>query len=100
MEEEKNLVKQENHPVKKEKKEKVITLKVNSNLITIVALFILIIISIAQATQLNFLKNKISAGEVQAATTSATTNSSKSTTSGTTSPATNLNDLPDMVGGC
>lgn len=96
MEAEKHLTKQENQPVKKEKKEKVVTLKINSNLITVFALFILVIISVAQATQLNSLKNKISAGEVQAATTSTTTNSS----AGTTSQPSNLQNLPDMVGGC
>lgn len=81
-----------NPPIKKEsiKNEKVITLKINRNLITTIALVVLVVISIAQAVQLNTLKNRISAGEVQAATTSSAQDSS----------STNLQNLPDMVGGC
>lgn len=71
-------------------KSKTITLKLNTNVITTLVLVVLVIISVSQAFELSNLKKAIAGGEVQAATTSATS----------TGSAANLNDLPEMVGGC
>ncbi len=75
-------------------KSKSVTLKINGNVITIVVLVVLLFISVTQAFALGNLKEKISTGEVQAATTSTSSSSGSSAT-----PA-NLQDLPSMVGGC
>lgn len=72
------------------KKEKTITIKINTNVVTIFVLVILLGVSVTQAFELSSLRDKISAGEVKAATTSTVS----------TSQSSNLNDLPDMVGGC
>jgi len=79
------------------KKEKIITLRFNSSFIIIAVLVILVAVSVVQAIELNTLKSKISTGEVQAATTSSTGSATGS--SGSTQ-STNLQDLPQMVGGC
>lgn len=81
-----------NTPVVKKinKNEKTITIKINTNVVTIFVLVILLGISVTQAFELSSLRDKISTGEVKAVTTSTVS----------TSQSSNLNDLPDMVGGC
>ncbi|MCH7493021.1 hypothetical protein IID19_05575 [Patescibacteria group bacterium] len=76
-------------------KSKTITIKINSNSIMVSILAVLLIVSVAQAVELGNLKQKITSGEVVAATVSGSTNSG----SGSTAPS-NLQDLPTMVGGC
>ena len=76
------------------KKSGTIVLKINSNVITIIVLLVFVFISVVQAFELGNIKEKISAGEINAATTGASSSASDSST-----PA-NLKDLPSMVGGC
>ncbi|MDP2684331.1 MAG: hypothetical protein Q8P20_04685 [bacterium] len=90
----KNNVSKEKEVVSQVKKDKSISIKISSNSLISIGLVILILVSLAQAMELGNLKEKISTGEVKAATTNTTTSSG-----GGTTPS-NLNDLPAMVGGC
>lgn len=91
---EKDIKRDTDQAVKPVKKTKSITFKINSNVIMVFVLIILMIVSVAQAVELGNLKEKISTGEVKAATTGTDSSSGSSST-----PA-NLKDLPSMVGGC
>lgn len=79
-------------PSHRAKKERTVTIKLNNKTLMSVALVVLIVVSFAQAIELNTLEDKISSDEVQAATTSTVTSG--------TGQSTNLQELPDMVGGC
>ncbi len=71
--------------------------KMNKNIIISVVLGVLILISVVQLVQLNSLKEKSGTVSVPVASQS----SSSSSSSGGNKPVPgNLNNLPDMVGGC
>ena len=89
------------------KEEKIVTLRLNSGVIMFAALVLLLIFSVAQAAQLNGLRNKIATGDVKALTTvspSSNNASSAGTSSGTSgsssTQSSNLQNLPSQVGGC
>ncbi len=68
----------------------------NKNIIISVVLGVLILISVVQLVQLNSLKEKSGVSSVPI-----TTQGSSSSSSGGSNPIPgNLNNLPDMVGGC
>lgn len=73
----------------------------NKNLIIAIVLVVLIVISVVQAIQLGSLKTKIGSSGVTAKVAASTTN--PTVTSGNNQQVnvpSNLNDLPEMVGGC
>tara|TARA_Y100000310_G_scaffold340439_1_gene436245 strand:- start:11299 stop:11526 length:228 start_codon:yes stop_codon:yes gene_type:complete len=74
----------------------------NKQVIISIVLGVLILISVVQALQLNGIKGKISSGEFSTNSKSTSTPVASGGSSGGGSGAipANINDLPQMVGGC
>ena len=68
----------------------------NKNTIIVIVLAVLVLIAAVQAVELNQLKAKIVSNDIS---TSAVTTKTSSSGSGASLPS-NLNNLPQMVGGC
>ncbi len=66
----------------------------NRNIIIVAVLAVLVIISAVQAFQLNDLKEKVSSGKVGSAAAPVVS------TGGNTAGASDISNLPQMVGGC
>lgn len=73
----------------------------NRNIVVAVILGLLVLVSVVQAFQLNSLKEKVKSGDVVAVSGSAASSVSlQSGQGGSPALPSNLQSLPDMVGGC